>query len=85
MEGRRILASARSPDAFYMKVGCAREIRLDEWENRPVATITRATMIGGVLAVTASAMSFGRAGAGTGRFQVRHSDAEWHARLNAEQ
>ena len=51
-----------------------------------MATMTRAMMIGGVLAAAAaSAASFGRANAGTGQFQIRHTDAEWHARLNAEQ
>lgn len=47
-----------------------------------MATISRAMMIGGVLAVAAS---LGRASAGTGGFSVRHTDAEWHARLTAEQ
>jgi peptide-methionine (R)-S-oxide reductase len=51
-----------------------------------MATVSRAIMIGGVLAVAASfRASFGRASAGTGTFPIRYTDAEWHARLNAEQ
>ncbi len=51
-----------------------------------MATMTRAMMIGGVLAAAASfRASSGRASAGMGHFAVRHTDAEWRARLNAEQ
>ena len=51
-----------------------------------MATMTRAMMIGGALAAAASFhASFGRATAGTGRFAVVRTDADWHARLDAEQ
>jgi peptide-methionine (R)-S-oxide reductase len=51
-----------------------------------MATVSRAMMIGGVLAAAATfRASFGRASAGTGQFPVRHTDAEWHARLNPQQ
>lgn len=43
-------------------------------------------MIGGLLtAAVAGRLLSGRASAASGTFEIQHTDAEWHARLSAEQ